>query len=374
MAGNDTHNDAVSHPMACGHPKEAMKDWGCLACSLLSASQNIPYSRPNQISSLVRPTSTAAVPAADLAGEQLIDPPCIFRRKSLGMIQCSCKNKMVEAFSCVVKSVCTVSSTLRPRDPAVEICRLCSMRRLTPEPPQRALTWQVGLTTILKRKYDLLPATLASLMTAGWEKPRLFVDGGTQEDWKGWDIPITVHPKTHPYGNWWLGMQELYVHNPTADRYLMVQDDVKFVRGLRSYLDVVPWPGAGYLNLYTFPDNQEHAKGRRGFFRANMRKRGLGALALVFDKASIVAVLSSAHLIEKFRPIDVNTGKDKDQPWRAKQAIDGGVVEAMNKAGMSEWCHNPSLVQHTGQKSSLGHRNPDAPEFDENFNLKSLIS
>jgi hypothetical protein len=55
-----------------------------------------------------------------------------------------------------------------------------------------------------------------------------------------------------------------------------------------------------------------------------------------------------SHLIE--RTVDPHRG------WRA---IDGGIVEAMKQAGWSEWIHNPSLVQHTGQMSSMGNTGKD---------------
>jgi hypothetical protein len=328
----------------------------------------------------------AALVAAEAQDPRQVDPPCIYRLDQLEDVPCHCPrgNRKIASYGCEQFGQCTVSKIFVATDRRIVSCRLCNVRKEKSDPPKKGLTWQVGLTTILKRKDNLLARTLISLARAGWENPRLFVDGGSLDDWRGCQYPITVHEKTHAYGNWWLGMQELYVRNPLADRYLMVQDDVIFVKGLRNYLDAVPWPGPGYLNLYTMPKNHLHAAGKQGFFQANQHQRGLGALALVFDHRSIVKLLASEHMIEKFRPADVTTGQVKERHWRAKKAIDGGVVDAMGHAGMVEWCHNPSLVQHTGgvqgegpkalNLSQLGHRNPDSPSFPgEGFDARTLL-
>lgn len=310
-----------------------------------------------------------------------LEPPCIHRRMELGLVPCD-KGQKVLAYDCAIFGRCTADPKHIAGDLKIKTCRFCEKRldpHFGPVQKQQTPTWAVGLTTFLGRKDTTLPRTLSSLARAGWEEPTVFVDGGTLKDWSDFSLPVRIHPKTHAYGNWWLGMQELYIRNPTADRYLMVQDDVIFVRGLRDYLNVARWPGKGYLNLYTFPQNGKLAKGE-GFFRASTEHRGLGALALVFDQVSIVELLSSKHMIEKFRPVHVETGASKAKPWRATKAIDGGVVEAMNQIGMSEWCHMPSLVQHiggksNGEKSSIGNgSNPDAPSFPgEDYDARNLL-
>ncbi len=58
-----------------------------------------------------------------------------------------------------------------------------------------------------------------------------------------------------------------------------------------------------------------------------------------------MSLLTHLHTAE--RPQDVTWG------WRR---IDGGIAEAMNKAGYREMVHNPSLVQHVGHKSTMGNK------------------
>jgi hypothetical protein len=79
-------------------------------------------------------------------------------------------------------------------------------------------------------------------------------------------------------------------------------------------------------------------------------------------------MLKAEHLIEKHVP---KPGIE----LRARTAIDGGVVSATKLAGMKEWVHMPSLVQHSGQDAStLGHYNPLAPSFPgEYFDAMELV-
>lgn len=256
------------------------------------------------------------------------------------------------------------------------------------ERPQRQLEWAYGVTTVLSRRGELLPRTLTSLRNSGFDRPRLFVDGSEQAtDWKLWaretgfgDLEITTRdPVIRTFGNWVLALGELYIRHPEADRYALFQDDLVTCRNLRVYLDLCCFPALGYWNLYTFLSNQRVApRGldgktpRQGWYRSYELgghhppgyQAGKGAVALVFDRKALVTLLTSLHMIE--RPQDAERG------WKV---VDGGIVSAMNKAGYSEYVHYPSLVQHTGRKSSMGNRShPSAPSFPgENCDLLELI-
>lgn len=213
--------------------------------------------------------------------------------------------------------------------------------------------WSYGLTTVPQRRKDLLPATLASLRTAGFDKPRLFVDGDPDPvSWsREFGLEVTCrHPKVRTYGNWVLSLAELYIREPGADRYAVFQDDFVTYPHLRTYLEKCSYPEKGYLNLYTFPSNQgrcpmvgQTGRQRVGWYESN--QNGRGAVALVFSREAVQTLLIHQHMVE--RPTDAHRG------WKA---VDGAVVTAMRKAGWREWVHNPSLVQHTGAHSSMGNK------------------
>ena len=235
----------------------------------------------------------------------------------------------------------------------------------------KKLTWAVALTTVPERREVLLPRTLASLEAAGWPpaEVRLCVDG--ERDPRAYGMlgcPLTLHyPRFHgnPEGtnrgnvcaNWCLALLELWWRHPAAHRYLIVQDDVLFVRGLRDYLDAASYPPQGYLNLYTDYWSEQVTRGqpRPTWVRGNILKQidgqpndrpvgkhvgfqmGRGALALVFDRTAVIALLT--------RPCFTMKAQDPVNGWRR---VDGMIVTAMNEAGLSEWVHCPSLVQHQG--------------------------
>lgn len=218
------------------------------------------------------------------------------------------------------------------------------------------LRWACGVTTVPIRRDDLLKDTLVSLEAAGFDKPRLFIDaaapGVAMAYCRDFELEVTSHwPAIRVYGNWVLALAELYIRNPTADRYAVFQDDIVCSRNLRQYLDAVSYPDKGYLNLYTSRSNfdimprEMAAKG--GFYLSN--QYGRGALALVFDRRAVKALLThpeaARHMVE--RPED---------PGRGDRAVDGGVVTALAKVGIKEYVHNPSLVQHMGLQTTVPGR------------------
>jgi hypothetical protein len=213
--------------------------------------------------------------------------------------------------------------------------------------------WAYGVTTVPSRRGDLLPATLKSLADAGFDKPRLFVDGCSHRDAASYEdqfsLPVTNRdPLMKAYLNWVFTLAELYARDPQADRYAVFQDDVVVVKCLRSYLDSVSYPERGYWNLYLHHQNHAFVKGKTGFVPSN--QAGKGGLGLVFDRASVIALLTHPHIVE--RPTSAENRKDR--------ALDGAVVTALKKAGWTEYVHAPSLVFHTGKVSAIGN----APQRD----------
>lgn len=232
-----------------------------------------------------------------------------------------------------------------------------------------SIRWQVGVTTTMERVNTLLPQTLESLLHAGFmtsrHSVRLFIDSAVYHDVDlrignlKLEHQITNHDyKIGPYGNWLLALLELYIRHPQADRFMIVQDDVKFYPHLREYLDSLPMPEKGYWNLFTAqvlnedlvwckkvgfmesaclnPENPAHVK--------STFQCGKGALALVFSREGVIHLLSQRHLYERIQ--------DEKNGWRS---IDGAVVHAMNLSGWREYIHNPTLVQHCGDESTIYH-------------------
>lgn len=235
------------------------------------------------------------------------------------------------------------------------------------------LNWSYCMTTVPSRSNTTFPRTLESLMNAGFEEPRLFIDGARQQEaqdiYGQYNLPITSHfPTIRTAGTWILALYEIYVRNPWAARYAIFQDDFVTVKNLRAYLERVKYPSKGYLNLYTFPCNEIPSllpKGHIGWYPSN--QLGRGAVALVFSSEAARGILGSMYMTDRFQ--------DKDRGYRA---IDGGIVEAVKRIGegWKEYVHSPSLVQHIGDVSSMGNsKHQKAASFPgENFDALELLN
>jgi hypothetical protein len=234
-----------------------------------------------------------------------------------------------------------------------------------------SMRWAYGVMTCKERATNILSKTLTSLATGGFDKPRIFLDDGWEE------IPIAIEldftnrsPRINPFGNWLLGIWELYIRNPNAERYAMFQDDIVCYKNLRQYLeqcnllqyqpmtestrtDTIQEPNKRYWNLFTFtatvdvakhqPSNEELApKDRTGWYESN--QLGRGAVALVFDRQGLQTLLSSPLLVQ--HPMEVYLGTRR---------IDGIVRDCLSAAGYVEYVHWPSLVQHVGDLSTIGN-------------------
>ena len=209
-----------------------------------------------------------------------------------------------------------------------------------------SMKWAYGITTVPKRLNDLLPRTIASLKKAGFDKPRLFVDGTSDtKQYERFGLEITTrNPPIKTFANWILALAELYLREPQSDRYAIFQDDLVAYINLRKYLDRCKYPEKGYWNLYTFPQNQKLAPKNNGWFLSN--QRGKGAVAIVLSRDAVTTLLKQNHIIDRPK----SAGK------RRFQVVDGAIVDAFRKTGWKEYTHNPSLVQHTGKKSSIRNR------------------
>lgn len=238
------------------------------------------------------------------------------------------------------------------------------------------IKWSYGVTTVPSRRESHLPRTLVSLKGAGFDRPRLFIDGCShrlamqyEEEFR---LPVTARdPAARTSGNWHLSLLELFTRSPACDRYAIFQDDLVMCKDVRRYLDSLTYLENSYLNLMCFMENEEPPFDLlQGFhegcpwLKGDTAQAGRSALALVFSREAVIALLSSSHF--NGRHTDTNRG------WRK---VDGGIVESMNKAGWREHVHHPSLVQHTGIQSSMGnHPHPLSKSFvSESYSSLELL-
>lgn len=232
--------------------------------------------------------------------------------------------------------------------------------------PSRKSSWEYGITTVPSRLETTFPITLESLKNAGFLSPRLFIDGcENPEQYRKFGLEITTrYPVIRTHGNWILSLWELYLRNPKSQWYALFQDDFVTYKNLKQYLERIPHPPKSYLNLFTFPVNQALVTNDKiGWFESN--QLGKGAVALVFSNEACQLVIGHRHMVGRSQ--NLNRG------WKA---VDGGIVTAFKKDDWKEYCHNPSLVQHIGDKSSMGSgKQPQAVSFrGEGFDALELLN
>jgi len=215
------------------------------------------------------------------------------------------------------------------------------------------MKWSYGVTTVNHRfsGRDLLE-TLSSLKNAGFDAPRLFVDGSPSIV----DRSTARIEKIGCYGNWLLALVELFLREPNADRYAIFQDDIRAVWHLREYLESVPYPDKGYLSLYTKVWDQPDKLAEGGMFGTPSDVKphtygfypseqcGRSALGLVFNREAVLLLLTQRRTYERIA-----------DPVLGHRHIDGACINAFKSLGWTEYVHNPSLLQHADVPSTLGH-------------------
>lgn len=227
--------------------------------------------------------------------------------------------------------------------------------------------WSYGVTTVPQRSDTTLPRTLASLKAGGFDKPRLFVDGGTSVEpylSRYPDLDITLRsPAVKTFGNWTLALWELYIRNPDATRFAVFQDDFICYRNLRQYLESCRYPHQGYWNLYTFPSAQSTLpQDKIGWHQSP--QLGRGAVGLVFNRETVTTLFQGQVLVTH------------PQTRKGDRKVDAVVVTALRNAGWKEYVHNPSLTQHIGDETTIEGqlKHPHAPSFrNEQFDALELL-
>ena len=218
---------------------------------------------------------------------------------------------------------------------------------LVPAPRKRygnkVSKWAVGITTA-PRQEPTLQRCVESLRFAGWDSPRLFVDGNVDlpSDLKNLEITHRS-PQIGAWPNFFLSLCELYLREPTADAYMMVQDDSLFYRHAESRRSVeeILWPAkrSGIVSLYC---SRAHTDSKSGW---HPLKGDLlwGALALIFSREALLEFTSHPQVV-RHRIEDLKGGLAR---------IDSLLGQWACHCGFPIHIPTPGLVQHIGQTSSI---------------------
>lgn len=330
---------AAKHPNPADYP-DCPACWRAVHDGRWQRAWGLPVTAPDLSPAARAPSVPRGVVTGRPSVLEVVKNPCIYLGSRVPGKPCG-----TDLHRCTYDGV--LCSKIAPCTETARTCRDC--RHYVGSKPVR---WVYGVTTVPERRDDLLPRTLASLAAAGFDRPRLFVDGmGNPEGYAHFGNETTMrHPRVGTFGNWFLSLAELFVREPLADRYAVFQDDVVAVRNLRTYIDRTPFPRHGYLNLFTFLNGEAEIEGRpRGWVEgpllggqpAGGMQCGRGALGLVFDREGVLSLLTADPFARK-----------PSTSHRPERNVDGAIVGAMNGRGYREWIHSPSLLWHTGTVSA----------------------
>lgn len=226
------------------------------------------------------------------------------------------------------------------------------VRRVPEKKSDEPFVWATGITTSYREKATL-SRSLKSIERAGWSDVHVFADGECRVPYR---CPITRRvPNVGAFSNWWLSLQELVHRRPEATHYALFQDDVILCRGARERVETLN--ADGVLSLY---QSSHHASEYCQEFAGGAKF--VGALALVIPREvayrMVVSDLGLTHRLRKQRSNDY---------------IDGGIGHWCRENKVPLTIHGPSLAQHIGETSTLGHREEPSSTFvGEHFDASKM--
>jgi len=204
----------------------------------------------------------------------------------------------------------------------------------------RVERWAVGVTTS-PRKQPTLDTCLDAVTRAGFDHVTIFADGNVRLPERG--PRHTISRRDQRIGAWpaWhLALAELIQAEPSADAYLMLQDDAYLHdrNSLREYLERVLWPGErpSLVSLY-YPGSASESGWRR-----HTGPWIWGALAYILPPELARQLVAD--------PIACQ------QRWDAATThlpIPTAVDRWAHRASVETWYPFPSLVQHIGNTSTI---------------------
>ena len=203
--------------------------------------------------------------------------------------------------------------------------------------------WALGVTTAPRRR-STLDRCLKSLQLAGWEKPHVFAEPSVQLAAEFANLPCTRRStKLGAFPNWYVTLTELVMLLPNADAFAVVQDDIVCTTGLRDYLEKTLWPAPelGVVSAYC-PSHYSRGEAR-GYFVENNGWDTWGALFYIFPNPSAKAILSDSLV----------TSHRWSGPAGGLRNIDSVVGNWCQQRSLAYFVHNPSLVQHIGDTSTI---------------------
>jgi len=200
----------------------------------------------------------------------------------------------------------------------------------------------IGMITCHRPNVDVHEA-VGQLRWGGFEDVlHLFCEPGTPELRPLPDVVVHHNERRRGVlGNWAHCLAWLLDH--TSAEYLMVcEDDVAYARGARRawHEALGAFDRVGFWSLYTPRRDQTLVGHNQGWVASNRGRDSWGTQAMCFPR-------SSAQILLEYAPLH-----NEDQFRGPTDAI---VAQCFVDAGLPCYYHSPSLADHLGRVSSVGH-------------------
>lgn len=320
--------DTATGTFFCGHPKvrsssHLVTSEHCLLCNRWQ-----------------EPPPEKQRPYPTLAGTRR-DGLCAYLGPQEGTRNClSCRgNVQQKVYACIHPA---------HEQSTVQECHKCADYEL-PLGKGNIKSWAVGVTTAPRRS-ETLSRTLDKLCSAGFDEVRIFAEPESPLPPLCKSVSLTLHDqRLGAWPNWYLALSELYMRSPTADAYMLVQDDVTFCTGIREYLEHALWPNKriGFVSIYR---SAGYGKTNLGFTEVDLSPGMLGALSLIIPNFAARSLLSHREtLAHRLRGRNAGLAQ-----------IDDVVGHWARMTGLGGWIHTPSLSQHIGEESAIWSTNDNS--------------
>lgn len=239
----------------------------------------------------------------------------------------------------------------------------------------KALDNMKNILTVINtapRKIDYLPKTLRSIFRAGFQNVTVFSEPGC-------NVPVNVDWKPNPklLGAWHSFKQAIsetvwWSQESQHEYVAYFQDDVTIhPEALDLLSKVLPNLGKfGYLSLYT-PTHYNEKAGRE------IKNPGMsvmhipaayGACALVF-RLDVLKQFAETNVWNNWLGVPALHNTEEEFEKRRQDStrikhVDAGITKIIKELELPAIYFHPSLVQHIGEVSSLGHA-PSPIQFEK---------
>lgn len=199
--------------------------------------------------------------------------------------------------------------------------------------------WAVGITTA-HRKYQTITKTVKALEHAGWDTGTIFAEPHSYIDCgPNWQY---VHRANQIgiFGNWILGLYELFIRNIDADAFFIIQDDIIISPNAREYLEKVLWFTEQPHLISLFGPNAIDNNENNGW-RSTTTYHG-GPNSIVMSHETVQKILSSLIPLQYY-------GIQKQK----KTSFDDlGIFALMSMNKWPTFYPKPSIGDHIGHQST----------------------